>query len=156
MSIQVISFNCLLKNKAGKTISSTYSREVMNGTDGQNSVLSGLSKGLQNLSQGERRTIQVSAEEAYGLYDPAKVIEMPRHKLPRDARIGESISVAGPDGKLQGYKFVEMIGDNACLDGNHPLAGQDLVFEIEALAVREATREEIEDSMVTTTKQVLH
>ncbi len=156
MSIQVISFNCILKNKAGQIISSTYNREVINSIGSDSGMLLGLAKGLQNLSKGERRSITVKAEEAYGLYEPRKVILYPKRKLPRDLRVGEFVSIVGKSGTLRSYKVIHYHNDMVSLDGNHPLAGQDLVFEIETLAARAATREEIEDSCNIISSQVLH
>lgn len=156
MSIQVISFKCILKNKAGQLISSTFNKEVLNAPAGQNVVLDGLSKGLQNLTKGEKRSISLSAEEAYGLYDPNKVILYQKSKLPKHLRVGEFISIANKSGHVKSFKVMQFHDDMVSLDGNHPLAGQDLIFEIEALDVREATSKEISDSANTITKQVLH
>lgn len=156
MSTQVISFNCLLKNKAGLLISSTFNRDVLSTSQDQNLMLSGLAKGLQNLKKGEKRSISLSAEEAYGLYEPKKVILYPRKKLPRQTRAGEFISIAGKSGVIRSYKVIQLHDDMASLDGNHPLAGQDLIFEIETLSVRDATREEIAEATNTVTHQILH
>lgn len=147
MSIQVISFNCILKNKAGHLISSTFNRDVMAVAAGENLGLAGLAKGLQNLTKGEKRSIALTAEEAYGLYDPKKVILYPRSKLPRDLRVGQFISIAGKSGRIRSYKALQFHDDMVSLDGNHPLAGQDLVFEIETIDARDATSEEINASM---------
>lgn len=157
MNIQVISFNCLLKNKAGHLISSTFNREVLTSMSvGPNVLLDGLAKGLQNLIKGEKRSITLKAEEAYGLYEPKKVILYPRKKLPRFIRIGEIISIAGKSGVIRAYKILQLHDDMVSLDGNHPLAGQDLIFEIEALEARAATREEIADAHNPVSTQVLH
>jgi FKBP-type peptidyl-prolyl cis-trans isomerase SlyD len=128
MSIQIISFNCVLKNKAGKLISSTFNREVLTSTDDHTTVLSGLVKGLQNLKKGEKRTISLSAREAYGLYDPKKIILFPRKKMDSKLRVGESVTIIGKSGTNRTYRIVQFHDDMVSLDGNHPLAGQDLVF----------------------------
>lgn len=156
MSIQVISFNCVLKNKIGQLISSTFNREVLTSIPGENDTLAGLVKGLQNLTKGEKRSITLRAEEAYGLYKPSEVILFPRKKLPQQARVGELISIVGKSGKVRTYKVLEFHNSMVSLDGNHPLAGQDLIFEIEALEARDATREEIEQSRNPISTQILH
>lgn len=157
MSSQVISFKCILKNKAGQLISSTYNREVLTIDDVQpTGVLSGLNKNLQNLTKGEKRTINVTAEEAYGLYDPKKVILFPIKKLPKTVQKGEMIHIVSKNGTRNSYRVIEFHSDFVSLDGNHPLAGQDLIFEIEALDAREATREEIEASLNSVSQQLLH
>jgi FKBP-type peptidyl-prolyl cis-trans isomerase SlyD len=155
MGTQVISFNCILKNKAGTVISSTFNREILTSLEDA-SMLSGLSKGLQNLTKGEKRTISLKAEEAYGLYEPSKVILFPRKKLPNTIRKGESITIVSKSGVQRAYRVLQIHDDLVSLDGNHPLAGQDLIFEIEALDARDATREEIDDSLNLVSTQLLH
>lgn len=119
-------------------------------------MLSGLTKGLQNLSKGEKRTIAVSAEEAYGLYDPKKVVFFPRKKLPATIKKGDLINIVSKSGIQRSYLVLELHSDFVSLDGNHPLAGQDLIFEIEALEARDATIEEINESVNLVSTQLLN
>jgi FKBP-type peptidyl-prolyl cis-trans isomerase SlyD len=119
-------------------------------------MLLGLSRGLQNLTKGEKRNISLSAEEAYGFYDPKKIILYPQNKLPGKIRAGDPVSIVGKSGTVRSYRVVQLHDGMVSLDGNHPLAGQDLVFEIEALEVREATRSEIDDAKNMVSKQLLH
>lgn len=150
MSVQVVSFKCTLKNKLGTVISVTFNRDVL--TDIHHPPqdrLSGLVQGLQNLKAGEKRRIEVPAESAYGFYDPQKVLFLPRAKIQSDEslRQGASIPVSNPDGgRARNYRVVEVYEDAVALDANHPLAGQDLVFEIEAMDVRNATEAEIAEA----------
>lgn len=156
MGVQVISFKCLLKNKAGSVISTTFNRDVISVSAEKAPLLPGLAKGLQDLKKGDRRKISLTAEEAYGLYDPKKVIFYPRNKVPKNINVGESVSIVGKSGKVRNYRMVKFHDDMVSLDGNHPLAGQDLVFEIEALDAREATQEEIADASDTNDSQLFH
>lgn len=158
MGVQVISFNCILKNKVGNILSTTFNRDVINSVDGQQTVLSGLAQGLQNLKKGEKRRIFLSAEQAYGYYDPKKIALFPRKKVAKDRPLhfGETVSIVSKSGQVRLYRVVELYGDMVALDGNHPLAGQDLIFEIEAVDAREATPEEIMDSHNIISTQVLH
>jgi FKBP-type peptidyl-prolyl cis-trans isomerase SlyD len=157
MRAQIISFNCLVKNKVGHLISSTYNREVLTINDvNPGGVLSGLNKNLQNLKKGEKRVIAVVAEEAYGLYDPRKIILYPRNKLPNTIKKSEQIFIVSKTGVQRGYQVVELHANLARLDGNHPLAGQDLIFEIETLEARDATSQEIDASINTLNQRLLH
>lgn len=157
MRPQVISFKCILKNTAGRLISQTYNREVLNSLEPDpGGTLSGLCKNLQNLKKGETRSFTVPAEEAYGLYDPEKVILFPRKKLPNPVQKGELIKIMSSSGVLRTYRLIEFHDDFARLDGNHPLAGQDLIFEIETLEARDATPKDLEDSINQVYKQRLH
>lgn len=156
MSVQVVSFNCLLKNAIGHTISMTFNREVLTAIQGENPMLPGLIEGMQNLTKGEKRSISLSAQDAYGLYDPQKVVLMSRSKLPKETQVGQQISILGKEGRVTSYRVIELHGDTVSLDSNHPLAGQDLVFEIEALDVRDATADEIAESSVIFSEKILH
>lgn len=157
MRAQIVSFNCVVTNKTGRLISTTYNREVLTVSEmAPTGLLSGLNKNLQNLKKGEKRKISVSAEEAYGLYDPKKVILFPRKKLPNTLKKGEPINILSKSGIQRSYQVLEIHSDLVSLDGNHPLAGQDLIFEIETLEARDATLQEIDESINTVSYQQLH
>jgi len=80
MKAQIVSFHCVLSDPMGKVISSTFNQDVIT-IDGQSEFLKGLTQGLQNLKKGEKRRICVAAEQAYGLYNPDLVLEVPRDRL---------------------------------------------------------------------------
>ncbi len=149
MKVQIVSFHCILKNKFGKILSSSFNHDVLTGTgsDGEQELVA-LAKGLQNLKTGEKRLISLNAAEAYGFYDPKKVLTMPRGVLSQfeKNKQTEAPVVLDVDGHPQSFRVVDMTPDNITLDGNHPFAGQDLIFEIETVSVRDATEEEILDS----------
>lgn len=157
MRPQIISFNCVLKNTTGQLISTTYNHEVLTALENdQSNLLSGLSKNMQNLKKGEKRTITLKAEDAYGLYDLKKVILVPRKKLSKAVKIGEMVFIVGKSGLQRSYRVLELHSDFVNLDGNHALAGQDLIFEIETLEARYATAKEIDDSTNVVASQLLH
>jgi FKBP-type peptidyl-prolyl cis-trans isomerase SlyD len=155
---QIISFNCTLKNKAGQVISSTYNHDVLTALQEENLLLSGLAHGLQNIKKGEKRNITVEAEKAYGLYDPKKVFLYPRKKLSRDTlmAIGTKVVIISKSGRACDCRVAQVHGDMVSLDANHPLAGQDLVFEIETLSARDATIDEISVSSNMLSTQYFH
>ena len=157
MTAQIISFNCILKNRTGQIISSTYNKDVLTSINDDRAMLLGLAKGLQGLKKGDKRTITLTAEEAYGFYDPKKVVYFPRKNLLKDVRVGETVTMLGKSGVSRIYKVASLHADMVCLDGNHPLAGQDLIFEIETLAAREATAVEIQEAQNDmSVQQLLH
>lgn len=119
-------------------------------------MLLGLAKGLQGLQRGDRREIRLSAKEAYGFYDLKKVVYYPRKKLLKGVQVGETVTIIGKSGTARIYKVIALHVDMVSLDGNHPLAGQDLVFEIETLAARDATPAEIEAAKNDMSVQLLH
>jgi FKBP-type peptidyl-prolyl cis-trans isomerase SlyD len=148
---QVVSFHCTLRNTLGEVLSSTYNRDVITymGKDKVPAPLQGLVEGLQDLKIGQRRSIPVSAEKAFGFYDPELVSKVRRKSVPssEQLRVGDSIQVQVDEFQIRLYKVIEIDADSIVLDANHPLAGQDLVFDIEATEVRDATHEEIAESV---------
>lgn len=155
MGIQVISFNCVLKNSTGQLISSTYNREVL-ALENQSGVLNGLARELQDVVAGQKKRIQLKAESAYGFYEPSKVILFPRNKLPNTLKEGQMVHIAGKSGLVRIYKVLQLHHNMVSLDGNHPLAGQDLVFEIEVISAREASNDEVHDADNVVSQQLLH
>lgn len=158
MKIQIVSFHCVLKNRLGKVISSTFNRDVITGGRDQDPMLKGLIQGLQNLKKGEKRQIIVAAKDAYGFYDPQLVVTLARNSL-SDLKSFEGqykpifLTI---NGERKSFRVINETAKSVTLDGNHSLAGQDLVFEIEATSVRDATPEEISENNKTESAVLLH
>lgn len=157
MNAQIVSFHCVVKNKMGHVISSTFNQDVLTYDENQKDLLIGLIKGLQNIRKGEKRRIVVPAKEAYGFYDPGQVLQCSREKLTRNSivSLGDKVMIANDEAR-QVYRVTEILGDEVTLDANHPLAGQDLIFEVEATAARAATADELIQSSAYDPKQRLH
>lgn len=145
MKAQIVSFHCVVKDPMGRVISSTYNQDVLTYDENQKEVLGGLIKGLQDLKKGEKRKIFVPAKEAYGFYDPGQVLHCSRMNLKSRSpavKLGDQVMLSG-DQERQIYRVTQIAGDQVTLDANHPLAGQDLIFEIEATAARAARPDEV-------------
>jgi FKBP-type peptidyl-prolyl cis-trans isomerase SlyD len=151
MKAQIISFHCTVRNKLGRLLSSTYNQEIITNLDSDEMQLPALAKGLKNLKKGQRRKISITAEEAYGFYHPELMMEIPRKTLPQGKalNVGDKIQIHSHQRNSRFYRVVQATISTLTLDANHPLAGQDLVFYIEATEVRDATPEEISSSCTT-------
>ena len=136
MRVQVVSFNCVLKNRLGQFISSSFNQDVVTTQiDASNSMLPGLVKALEVLQKGDCREINLTAGEAYGFYDPKLVFSLDRSKFPKKKlKVGDLIHVAADDGALMPCRVLSHSSNLVTLDGNHPLAGQDLVFNVEMVS----------------------
>lgn len=159
MRAQIVSFHCVMKNQLGHVLSSSFNRDVINQQEGDNSRLEGLVAGLQNVTTGEKRQITVPANRAFGVYDPQLVIEVPRAEL----RSGDSLVVGSEifkrpqaQGVQNVYRVIHSKADSVILDGNHLYAGQDLIFEIEVVSVREAIEEDYQESLPRGKASYLH
>lgn len=153
MKAQIVSFHCVLRDNVGKVISSTFNQDVITQREGNpdGDLLQGLARGLENLKKGEKRQIFIPAKEAYGFYEPKLVMEVPRKNLNDGAflQVGEQVTSFASNGKPEVFRVIEASELTLVLDGNHPLAGQDLRFDIETIEARDATREEIAESRFT-------
>lgn len=128
----------------GRCLSTTVVRDVLLDPDASDLPLRALSEGLRGIKKGEIRQISLRAHEAYGLYDPSLVTT----RFLDDANISEPLKMdeqvlVMKDGVRTQMRVIEFSSDKVTLDGNHPLAGQDLVFEVHALDTREATVDEV-------------
>lgn len=152
MKTQIVSFHCVLKNKLGQVLSSSFNKDVINQLAKSPAAeseqkLRGLVAGIQNVRKGEKREISVPASEAYGLYDPKLVLKISRSDLLNGKKLAvgsQIMTQSTPGNPSQVYRVIEATGNQLVLDGNHPLAGQDLVFEVEVVSVRKARREDFE------------
>lgn len=149
MKAQIVSFHCVLKNSLGQVISTSFNRDVITSIHGSPSVV-GLSSGLKEVKPGERRKIAVKAQEAYGFYDPTLTKEASRKSLVSSGElaVGDRIHLADAGGDFRLYQITKIIGDLIYLDANHPLAGQDLVFDVHVVDARDATEEELRESSI--------
>ena len=158
MKAQIVSFHCVLKDLLGQVLSSSYNQDVINQLEGDQK-LQGLVAGLQNVKEGEKRHFTVPAVDAYGPYNPDLVMSIQRSELVNGekVRIGSEVltQIKGSE-KPQAFRVTQMKGDTLVLDGNHPLAGQDLVFDIEVVSVRDARREDYEEASFVATEQIIH
>jgi len=147
---RVISFHYTLTNKAGEVIdTSRDSKDPFSYMEGVGQIIPGLEKPMALLNVGDVRKIEVAAVDAYGVHDAQLIVEVPRSKLPKgeDLTIGDQFQASGPQGEMLLFRVLEVNGDGenstVKLDGNHPLAGEDLIFDVEVLKIRDATKEEL-------------
>ena len=113
-------------------------------TEGKGQIIEGLEEPLLQMNAGEIRTLVVPPERAYGLPDPELVQKVPRDLLPvAQLKAGDRFQT-GPDRHAPVVTVVAVEGDEVLLDANHPLAGQELHFEVELVTTRPATQEELQ------------
>ena len=161
MSAQIVSFRCVMKNKLGQVLGSSFNHDVINQLDSSSGThdLEGLIAGLQNVKEGEKRQIAVPAGLAYGLYNPELLIELRTSELNPGVHFeigGTVVKQMGPRGESVVFRVVKSHNDFVVLDGNHPLAGQDLIFDIDVISAREAVEADFEIPKCTSPKRQIH
>ena len=123
----------------GTPVDSSFDAEPLSLTLGDGSLDRGLELALLGLRPGERQTLTLMPGQAFGLPDPAAVNHVPLEAFPPDLQpeAGQVIGFTTPDG-LEVAGTVVAVGDEDVeVDFNHPLAGREIVFEVEILAVED-------------------
>ncbi|OTA15465.1 FKBP-type peptidyl-prolyl cis-trans isomerase [Xenorhabdus vietnamensis] len=111
---------------------------------GRGSLISGLEKALEGREAGERFDVSVEADDAYGQYDDSLVQRAPKDVFVGvdDLQVGMRFLADTDQGPIP-VEITAIEGDEVVVDANHMLAGQNLKFNVEIIAIREATEEEL-------------
>ena len=138
-------FHYTLTDKDGKVLDSSSGREPLPVIEGAGQIIPGLESEIFKMKAGEKKKIQVPAALAYGPVQDALKIKVQRSELPPEAlRLGARLSTGQPFSPE--FTVVAINGEEVTLDGNHPLAGQDLTFDVEIVELRPASKEEVGQS----------
>ncbi len=113
---------------------------------GYGALLPAVEEQLDGARQGERRTFSLPPERAFGRRNPKAVVEVDREDFPEDVAPGDRFEAEADDGRPVLLQVLDVTPDAVVLDGNHPLAGQRLRFELEVLELRPATAEELSEA----------
>ena len=121
----------------GTVFDSSEGREPLQFELGAGQIIAGLDKGMRGMTVGESKTISIPSEEAYGPHHAEGVHVVQRSELPPDidTQVGARLQAQASDGNVINLTVVAADDDTVTLDANHPLAGKDLVFEVELVAV---------------------
>jgi peptidylprolyl isomerase len=138
--------------KQGDTVKVHYNGRLTDGTEfdssegrqplefevGSGTVIKGFDDGVTNMSVGEKKTVLIPADDAYGPREEERVIEFPRSNFPPDIKpeVGMTLNMHDDEGEVYRVIITEINAETIILDGNHPLAGQDLIFDIELIDVK--------------------
>ncbi|MER3497863.1 MAG: peptidylprolyl isomerase [Chitinophagaceae bacterium] len=122
---------------SGQTFDSSAGREPLEFEIGSGMVIKGFDEGVQGMNEGEKKTINIPAEEAYGPRLQEMVIEFPKDRFPPDMQIEAGMDLMMSNGSGQNIPVVvtEIKDDVVILDANHPLAGEELIFDIELVEI---------------------
>tara|TARA_B100000795_G_scaffold241094_1_gene203640 strand:+ start:111 stop:578 length:468 start_codon:yes stop_codon:yes gene_type:complete len=124
----------------GQIFDSSEGREPIEFTLGQGQLIPGFEKGLIDMKLNEKKTITIPKEEAYGDVNKDLIQEVKKTELPQDMapEVGMGLVSKTPDGQEMNLMVVEVREETIVIDGNHPLAGKELIFDLEVLAITEA------------------
>ncbi len=141
---KVVSIHYKLTNDDGTVLQESAADEPLSYLHGSGNIIPGLESALSGKTTGDKLSVSVEPEQGYGARNDALVQELPRKLFEGIDEIQEGMQFqAQSDQGAQVITVTKVDGDRITVDGNHPLAGQTLNFEVEVDSVRDATAEEI-------------
>jgi peptidylprolyl isomerase len=126
------------KLKDGSVFDSSANREPLEFTLGAGNMIPGFEQAVVGMDAGEKKTTEIPVDQAYGQKREDMIISVPRENVPGDIQpeVGQQLAIQQQGGQQVPVTVTEVTEDKVVLDANHPLAGQDLVFEIEVVEVK--------------------
>ena len=121
----------------GETFDKSEGRESLEFEVGSGMVIKGFDDEVTGMAVGDKKTINIPADEAYGVKNYDMIIDMPKDRFPKDMEIEVGMPLSMSDGQGQQFQVVvaEVQEDVIILDANHPLAGEDLIFDLELVEI---------------------
>ena len=121
----------------GSTFDSSEGREPLEFTVGTGQVIKGFDDAMVNMGVGEKKTVQIPVDHAYGERNDDMIMEYPKTEFPADMTpaVGMELHMSDNSGNVFPVVIAEVKDETVLLDANHPLAGEDLTFEIELVSI---------------------
>ncbi len=141
----VVAIDYTLKTADGSLIDTSEGDEPLHYLHGGGQIVPGLESALLGKAVGDKLSVVVKPEDGYGLHRGDRVLTVPRSSLPEgeEPEVGMQLEAVGRRGEHIVLWVKEVHAETVVLDGNHPLAGETLHFDVEVKAIREATEEEL-------------
>jgi peptidylprolyl isomerase len=119
----------------GTVFDSSVGREPLDFTVGAGQLIAGFDEAVVGMAVGEKKTVRIAAEQAYGPHNPEMTLQVPRSDLPADIQpeLGMQLEASQEGGHSMVVTVVEVSDESVTFDANHPLAGKALTFEIEVV-----------------------
>ncbi len=121
----------------GTTFDSSDGKPPLDVTLGSGAVIAGFDQALTGMEPGEKKTVVLQPDEAYGQHNAEMVMQIPKDQIPPDLKpeIGQKLQVGGTGGEVMTVEVLDLTDDFIVLDGNPPLAGKVLIFDLELVAI---------------------
>jgi FKBP-type peptidyl-prolyl cis-trans isomerase 2 len=128
------------KLSTGEVFDSSIEREPIEFTIGAGMMIKGFDDAVNGMTVNEKKTINITPEDAYGPVRPELMQQVPKEQLPTDMapEVGQTLVAQGQDGRETHVVIAQVEEAHIIVDANHPLAGKDLVFDIELVEIATA------------------
>jgi peptidylprolyl isomerase len=119
----------------GVTFDSSEGRDPLKFQVGSGQIIPGFENAILGKNVGDRVTINISPDEAYGQVREDLIVKVSMNQMPGEVQVGQSLQAQADNGQSVNVIIKEVNEDHVIIDGNHPLAGKELVFDIEVVEV---------------------
>jgi peptidylprolyl isomerase len=121
----------------GSVFDSSEGRDPLDFTLGEGKVIQGFDDAVTGMAIGEKKTVTIPADKAYGQRNDELLIEVPRDQVPADLKpeVDQKLQMGGPAGEIVMVTVIEVTDEHVKLDANPPLAGKDLTFDLELVEI---------------------
>ena len=121
----------------GKVVESSEGKAPLEYLHGEGKIIPGLSSALEGMKVGQKKTVTVKPENAYGQVNPQAFMEIPKTSFPAGFKfkVGDMIRVTDPQGRALPGTIEEVKADTVKLNFNHPMAGKTLVFDVKIVSI---------------------
>ena len=143
-SPRVIAFNYTLKNATEEVLDASEPNQPMPFLEGRQQIIPALEAVIALMNEGDKKKITLTAKEAYGDFRTDMIMEVPKEELAHLKPVLGAHLQLQLEKQTRIVKVTKMTDTHITLDGNHPLAGVDLVFDIEIMLIRQATKDELQ------------
>jgi peptidylprolyl isomerase len=124
------------KLTTGEVFDSSEGKEPLKFQVGSGQIIPGFEEGLMGKKVGDKITVNIQPENAYGQVREDLFVKVPLDKMPGEVQVGQSLQAVGDDNRPVQVIIKEVNEDHAVIDGNHPFAGKELIFDIEVVSVQ--------------------
>jgi peptidylprolyl isomerase len=120
----------------GEVFDSSEGRETLSFTMGSGNIIPGFENALVGRTIGDKVTVNIKPDEAYGEYKQELVVKVPMSQMPGSVQVGQKLQAQSDNGSPIMVTVAEVNDDHVLIDGNHPLSGKELIFDIEVVDVK--------------------
>lgn len=146
---KVVAIHYKLTSSDGQTLDSSEGNDPLHYLHGFGNIIPGLEEELEGKKEGDKLSVTIPPEKAYGVRNDQNMLQVKKDQFEgvEEVKIGMQVQTQSEKG-VQLFTVSKMFGDTVILDGNHPLAGETLSFDVEVMDIRDASKEELEHGHV--------
>ena len=132
---KVVAVHYTGKLSDGEMFDTSEGRDPLKFQVGSGQIIPGFEQAIMGKNIGEKVTVNIPADDAYGQIREDLIVSVPKTQMPGDVQVGQPLQAQGDNGQTINVIVKEVSEENVMIDGNHPLAGKELVFDIEVVEI---------------------